>query len=972
MLNKLTRSIGLGIAAIFFISALESFGQEIPAGGQILVAGDIATSGSFYSNNTSDGIVATRATVDVEGQAFPQATRIDVLNPTGTAWSSALRGTNVVDVQDGDVVLLHLFMRTIRTTSETGTASCQVYVEGPSPDYTKSISQQIFAGTEWVEWFLPFEVVGSYVAGQFNVNFGFGASERPETFELGGIEVIHYGKSRTLAEMPRTSFQYDGRAPDSPWRIDAAKRIEQYRKGNYDLRVLNKDGLPVPGASIRVKLENHAFHFGTAFPASLVFGNPTFRSKLLELFNAGSTENDLKWPPWDGEWGSDFNRPQTLAALEHLHDAGLHLRGHVLVWPSNRNLPGSIRPLVDARDPGVPEQVLAHIEDVVVPTREFLQEWDVLNEPFDNNDLMNIYGDEVMIDWFEEARSLHPSAKLFINDYAIIAANGTATEHQNHYEDTIRYLVGNGAPVDGMGMQGHFSASPTGITKAWSILNRFADAFPGLAIKITEFDVDTDDEELQADYTRDFLTLIFSHPAATGFQFWGFWEGAHWRPKAAMYRMDWEEKPNAVAYRTLVQETWQTDETRSTGTNGRVLGRGFLGTYDVEITIDGRTFNESIVIEAGGTTKDLVVDVPINGAPAITAQLLGTTVAPGETVRLSFEAFGHPAPEVHWYKNDVLLGTSSNNFLEIANAGTADEAVYHAVISNSLGSVSTRKATLGVRIQEDRIARFANISTRGKVGVGTNIMIAGFVIDGAGTKDIVIRGIGPRLESLGVSGALSDPKLDLFAAGTTSPLASNDDWDPSIAPTFTELGAFSLEGDTKSSALRVTLDAGSYTGLFSGVGGNTGVGIIEVYDEGTASDSKLVNISTRGSVGTSDSVVIAGFVVLGEVPQRVLIRGVGPTLVEFGVNGTVSDPTITLHEAIPSGTRMLAFNDDWGNTNNPMAIADTAAQVGAFPLDDFSTDACLLVDLEPGSYTVHVSDRAGSTGAALAEIYLVE
>jgi GH35 family endo-1,4-beta-xylanase len=81
-------------------------------------------------------------------------------------------------------------------------------------------------------------------------------------------------------------------------------------------------------------------------------------------------------------------------------------------------------------------------------------------------------------------------------------------------------------------------------------LDRFATFRKPLII--TEFDIDTNDEQTRAGYTRDFLTAVFSHPAATGFLMWGFWEGSHWKPKSAMYRRDWSEKPNLRAYRDLV------------------------------------------------------------------------------------------------------------------------------------------------------------------------------------------------------------------------------------------------------------------------------------------------------------------------------------------------------------------------------------------------------------------------------------
>lgn len=860
--------------------------QSVPAGGVSLVAAaDLAVDGNFWGGSTADGPVAVRTIVDVTGQPFARAARIDVQRPDGLFYSSGINGSSTRAVAAGDVVLLHFFMRAVETTDESGAVFAQAFAEGPAPSYTKSLFQQVSAGAAWTEYFLPFEVEEDYAAGQFTIAFGFGESARPAVLELGGVEVLWYGKSRTLDEMPRTSFSYEGRNADAPWRAEAAARIEQYRKANYTVRVVDPTGAPVAGATVRVRLRRHAFPFGTAFVASRVMDpglgdNAIYRAKLLELFNAGSTENDLKWPPWDGEWGSAFGREQTLAALEWLQRRDFHLRGHVLVWPSERNLPNHLKPLLDARDPTVPQRVRDHIREIVTATRDTLVEWDVLNEPYDNYDLMTVYGNDEMVTWFQEARAAHPTAQLYINDYGIVAAGGQNTAHQDHYEQTIAYLVEQGAPIDGIGMQGHFGATPTGMARAWAVFERFANAFPQLKIKITEFDVDTDDAELQADYTRDFLTLAFSHPAVAGFQVWGFWEGAHWRERAAMYALDWTERPNGAAFRELVHEVWQTDETQTTGGSGQVSGRGFHGRYDVTVTVNGRSRTEPFTLAPGGS-------------------VLNVTFDPG-----------------------------------------------------------------AVRSQ------LANISTRGQVGAGNDVMIAGFVIRGSGTKEVLIRGIGPKLADFNVNGVLPNPRLALFREGETQPLV-NDQWSPGLAPVFGEAGAFGLDGDTDSAALRLSLTAGRYTAQLSGTGDTTGVGIVEVYDLATGAGIAPINLSTRGIVGTEDRVLIGGFAVQGPTPMRLLIRGVGPGLAPW-LSGYVEDPTLDLYRMESNPPVLLASNQDWETGNDAAAVATASAQVGAFPLADGSRDAVLLVTLDPGRYSVSLSGAGGTTGVGLIEVYEVE
>ncbi|MFO1449303.1 MAG: endo-1,4-beta-xylanase [Opitutaceae bacterium] len=948
--------------------------QTVPSGGVRLIAPtDLAVGGNFWQGSTTGGPVASRTLVPVTGQPFTQAARIAVQRPTGEFWASSISSPSLQALAQGDIVLIHLFLRAVETQDETGSVFVQVYAEGPAPDYAKSVSQQISAGLEWREYFIPFAMAGGFSSGQFMFNLGFGASSRPQILEVGGVEVLGYGKTRTLAEMPRTSFTYDGRAANAPWRKEAQDRIERWRKAPYGVRVVNRAGLPLPDARVRVRLDRHAFGFGTAFQASRVVNqttadNRTYLQKLTEVFHAGSTENDLKWPALEGDWGTAYTRPQTLTALQTLQQRGMALRGHVLVWPSERNLPNSIKALLPSRDPSVPNKVLTHIDDAVTTTQSLLSEWDVLNEPYDNHDLMDIYGASVMTDWFRRAHERHPAALLYINDYSILSGGGLNVAHQAHYEQTIRYLLDAGAPLHGIGFQGHFEGAPTGIAKVWSLLERYTGAFPGVVFKITEFDVDTDDESLQADYTRDLLTLVFSHPKAAGFQVWGFWEGAHWRPRAAMYRRDWSEKPNGKVFRELVNETWRTDETRTSEGDGRVAGRGFLGTYGVEVEVAGKSVTSRFTLTAAGALIDVVVDAPADPAPRVLQQPFGAVVNPGESATLTVAVAGDPVPTVTWYRNGVALNRTGTELVLSPAAGPID-GTYAAEVANRIGTVWTRTAQVAVRAASPSPGALINLSSRGLVRSGDSVMIAGFVLAGTGKKAVLIRAVGPRLAQFGVPGTLADPRLRLFRSGESTPLAESDTWAPALAARFAEVGAFSLENDSTSAALWMELEPGAYTAQMDGADGGNGVALIEVYDAGTGQALALKNLSIRAVAGSGDTVLIAGLVVSGQTPVAMLIRGVGPGLSPFGVSGVLADPSLRIYETVPGGSRLLASNDDWGLSSRASQIRAAAAQVGAFGVDDFGRDASLLLSLEPGAYTVHLSGATTASGVALLEAY---
>jgi GH35 family endo-1,4-beta-xylanase len=232
----------------------------------------------------------------------------------------------------------------------------------------------------------------------------------------------------------------------------------------------------------------------------------------------------------------------------------------------------------------------------------------VLNEPFTNHDLMDIFGREIMPGWFKAAREELPDARLFFNDFSNHDAT-TDADHVAYYEQTARYLLDHGAPVDGLGLQAHFNGRPNAPEHILATLDRYQAEFH-LPVRFTEFDVWTRDEELQADFTRDFLILAFSHPSVVGVQHWGFWETCHWRPAAAMYRADWSEKPNAKVYKDLVLHQWRTNLVGATGADGRYAARGFHGDYVVTVEANGHRLEKAFSLKPGTGAAELNVTLP--------------------------------------------------------------------------------------------------------------------------------------------------------------------------------------------------------------------------------------------------------------------------------------------------------------------------------------------------------------------------
>jgi GH35 family endo-1,4-beta-xylanase len=522
------------------------------------------------------------SSVPVQGQAFDTALRADVVERSGLAWDVQLQAPTSGPVESGDALLATFSVRCTRSLVESGEGQTEFVFELARDPWTKSISYPVKAGREWLTFNVRFMASGSYGPGDAQLIFRLGYA--PETIEIGGVSVKNFGKRLRVEDLPETRISYRGREPDAPWRALADQRIEQHRKAELAIAVRDAAGKPLPGARVSAKLIRHAFLFGSAVNGNYLAAGgadpelPRYQREIARLFNVATLENELKWQPLAGDWGPP-SLPNAEKAIAWLQSQRIPVRGHVLVWPSWRNLPRALQALKDDK-PRLREAVKQHIRETVTRMRGKLIHWDVINEPFDNHDLMDLLGDEEMVTWFKEARAADPSAKLFINDYAILEGGGGPNAHDEHYEKTIKYLLDRGAPVDAIGMQGHFGLGLTSPDDLLGILDRYARF--GKPIHVTEYDIVLNDEQLAGDYTRDFLTLIFSHPAVEGFVMWGFWDGRHWKNAAPLFRKDWSLKPSGVAYEDLVLKRWTTAASGTTDASGRFAARGFLGEYEIE------------------------------------------------------------------------------------------------------------------------------------------------------------------------------------------------------------------------------------------------------------------------------------------------------------------------------------------------------------------------------------------------------
>lgn len=355
---------------------------------------------------------------------------------------------------------------------------------------------------------------------------------------------------------------------------------------------------------------------------------------------------------------------------------------------------------------------------------------------------------------------------------------------------------------------------------------------------------------------------------------------------------------------------------------------------------------------------------------SIQTQPLGRTVGTGYGFTLRVEANGQAPFTYQWYKNGAAISGATTSLYSVSEAAAPDAGDYTVVVRDSSGTAVT-SGTATIKVEAPVAGRLINLSVLTNAGSGAQTFIVGFVVRGSPAKQMLVRAVGPGLVPFGLSSAsvLADPTLE-FRRTDPNPalLDTNDNWPAGVASVASSVGAFALTSGSKDAALVTTaLDAGNYSATITGAGG--GLALAEVYDTTRDSGARLVNVSARAQVSSTGNLT-AGFVISGNIPKKVLVRGIGPTLANFGfaTADVLAHPKLQIY-ATDGGTSRLVYSATaWGGYST---LASTFAAVGAFSLDAASQDAALSVSLDPGNYSAQVTSADGTPGAALVEVYEV-
>ena len=399
-----------------------------------------------------------------------------------------------------------------------------------------------------------------------------------------------------------------------------------------------------------------------------------------------------------------------------------------------------------------------------------------------------------------------------------------------------------------------------------------------------------------------------------------------------------------------------------------------VGTYSVVATVTGGS------VASNSATLSVL---PL-AAPVFTLNPVSVTIASGRSAAFSAAASGELSPTFQWNLNGAPLSGATDPVLLVSAATSANAGAYTCTASNASGTVTSSSATLTVTTTSNP-GYLVNLSARADIGTGNNILIGGFATGGTGTKQLLIRGVGPALSAFFGSSALPTPQLTLLD-GSGAVISSNLGWGTAPTPgpsagadspatasltLMNNTGAYPYQAGSLDTATLMTAPTGNGTAQVSGVSSATGIGLVEFYDADTTTPtSRLINISARADVGTGNNILIGGFAIGGSTADTVLIRAVGPGLNDllpsiFPLSSVLNRPVLTILQ----GGTVIDSNTVWGGD---ATIASIFPTVGAFGLVAGHQDCALLLSLPPGNYTAQVSGLNSGTGIALCEIYEVQ
>ncbi len=386
------------------------------------------------------------------------------------------------------------------------------------------------------------------------------------------------------------------------WKSDANDRIEQIRKRNAEITVIDSNGYPVSGANVLIEQIGHRFAFGTCIINGKMTDN-NYKNFILSHYEWAVCENETKWGSNEyNRDGEDYSQADNI--YQWANSNGLKFRGHCLFWEQNNSqMPSWVKTLPCAE---MPAEVNERIDSAVNHYKNKFRHWDVDNEMVTDDFFGTCLGEAGRVNMFQRAKLRDPNCLMFMNEYA---GNSFGWYDSGPYAARASSLRDDmGAPIDGLGIQGHLEANTPFYPELYynDVLQPLVPL--DLPIWATEFDAKHSDANISANNIEDYFRICFSHPSVEGIIMWGFLQGSMWRADAYLVTTSWVLTVRGQRYEALMDEWTTPNDSNTTNASGKVSFRGFHGTYRITLSKTGQpTEIYTIELEPGQTPAQFVL-----------------------------------------------------------------------------------------------------------------------------------------------------------------------------------------------------------------------------------------------------------------------------------------------------------------------------------------------------------------------------
>ncbi len=468
------------------------------------------------------------------------------------------------------------------------------------------------------------------------------------------------------------SLFFGGVTAKGAWQDDANNRIEQFRKRNAQITVVDMNGQPVQDITVQIEQVNHSFAFGAALSYSNVLSNTIYKNFVLSHFNWAVCENETKWG--SNEATRDV---ETYTQADYIYNwcnnNGIKMRGHCIFWEQvNSNFPTWLDALSYATYP-TPSDLLSEVDErlnsAVTHYKDKFHNWDVDNEmtseatPFFTTRL----GSAGIVHMFNASKAIDSNCGMFMNEYS---GNSFGSYSSTNYVNRANSLISQGATIDGYGIQAHVN-TPFNPQSYWTNVLKPLGVL-GKPIWATEFDTDATTDTARATDLYNFYLICFSDPNVAGIMQWGFMVGTTWRASGQWGIVSSTGVLNAagVAYEVLLNR-WTTNDANYTNSGGNVNFRGFHGSYEITLSAPGQTTEVHAIELPPGTTPlqfilatDLHRPVPEFNAPSpnpMTWATAPTAISPS-SITMTATTASDASPPVQYYFECTNYGEANSTW----------------------------------------------------------------------------------------------------------------------------------------------------------------------------------------------------------------------------------------------------------------------------------------------------------------------